>query len=165
MKLEAIVPNNPIDSNIMVQQLTLAVNQALRDIDNDFQKTINSWTTQVVFLVKTAVITGDRMEGSVSTTSPVYKYVALGTRPHEIKPKKAKFLHFQSGYKPKTRVNTIGSGSGGPFGEDVFSRGVQHPGTEARNFHIEIAKRRQRNLENYVTAALLRAIKAAGKGF
>lgn len=166
MPFEAIVPDGDIvNVSLMENQLRLAINQTLELINRDFNATTKSWSTEVVFLVKLADRKGDTLEGSVSTTSNVYKYVSLGTKPHVIKPKKAKVLHFQSKYKPKTRVNTIGSGSGGPSGDDVFSMGVQHPGTEARNFHLEIAKKRQVNIQNFVTAAILKATKAAGKGF
>ena len=166
MPFEAIVPDGDIvNTSIMRQQMELAINQTLELVNRDFNATVRTWNTQVVFLVKKAAQIGDRLEGSVTTDSKVYTYVSLGTKPHVIKPKNAKVLRFKGMYKPKTKPNTIGSGSGGAFGDDVFSKGVQHPGTEARNFHLEIAKKRQVNIQNFMTAAIMRAAKAAGKGF
>lgn len=166
MALQAIIPSDPlIDVSIMEKELMQAINQTIQLVDSDFQKTIATWNTDVVFLVKTAARKGDSLEGSVTTSSKIYKYVAMGTKPHVIKPKNAKVLKFKSIYKPKTRINTIGSSTGGASGDDVFSQGVQHPGTEARNFHLEIAKRRQTNIQNYMTAAVMHAIKASRKGF
>lgn len=166
MALEAIVPKGDIvDTSIMLNEMSLAINQTLELVDRDFRAVTRTWNTEVVFLIKKAALQGGDLSGSVSTDSKVFMYVSLGTKPHVIKPKNAKVLHFKSMYKPKTKPNTIGSSSGGAFGNDVFSKGVQHPGTEARNFHIEIAQRRQVNIQNFMTAAIMRAIKAAGKGF
>lgn len=166
MALEAIVPKGDIiDVGIMRQQMELAINQTLQLIDSDLQKTIRTWNTEVVFVVRKASLQGDTLSGSVSTSNLVYKYVSLGTKPHVIKPKNGKVLRFKSMYKPKTKANVIGSHAGGASGDDVFSKGVQHPGTEARNFHKEIAKRRQVNINNLMTAAIMRAIKASKKGF
>ncbi len=69
-----------------------------------------------------------------------YVYVTLGTRPHRIEPRGNYPLRFQSGYIAKTIPGFMTSQAGGAFGNVVFARGVNHPGIEARNFHILAVK-------------------------
>lgn len=165
MGLEAITPDTGslFNGGLVEQLLTDAVNKTLQVIDRDFAKTTNTWKQQPAFTIKLARNTGGDLEGSVSTSDPVYIYVNSGTVPHDIRPRNAKKLHFLSGYRSKTSRRIIGSHAGGPSGTDVFADVVHHPGTEAREFDQEIAKRRQNDLENNCTAAILQAMKAAGR--
>jgi hypothetical protein len=57
-----------------------------------------------------------KLRGSVSNAVKYARYVEEGTRPHVIRPRRAKMLRF-----------TVG-------GRVVFSHGVHHPGTSPRPF-------------------------------
>lgn len=146
---------------LMLRELELAVSKTLQVIDADFQKTVRTWERPAAFQIDGPDLIGGDLVGKVFTTSEIYGYVNFGTKPHDIYPKTAKVLRFQSSYKPKTRPNIIGSSGGGASGPDVFSQHVHHPGTEARNFDKEIAVRRQKTLETNVMAAVLRAAKGS----
>ena len=111
---------------------------ALRDL----QSTTRTWVHQPKFDVTITQQGGD-YSVIAGTDDEIYSYVDAGTKAHEIKPKRSKYLRFSSGYKAKTRVGIIGSIPGGAFGSDVYSKGVFHPGFPGRKFTETIAKRRQ----------------------
>ncbi|MFB7337760.1 hypothetical protein ACFC00_40115 [Streptomyces adustus] len=56
------------------------------------------------------------LEGVVACDHPAVGYVLNGTRPHLIRPRRAKALHFYVD------------------GTEVFTRLVRHPGTRPNNF-------------------------------
>jgi hypothetical protein len=101
----------------------------------------------------------------VETDNEIYGYVTYGTKPHIITAKRpGGVLAFQSGYKAKTTPRVIGSGPGGPFGETVFARSVQHPGTEAREFHETILEKWEPLFSDHMKDALDRGAKKCGHG-
>jgi len=126
----------------------------------DFEKTTKSWKHKPVFEV--LVEAGPPAVVLVTTDDKNYSYVDLGTEEHIILPVKAKVLKFSSGYKAKTTPGVIGSSAGGPFGADVFSRGVIHPGNAPRNFSKEIAKEWKPKFKNRMQTAMGRAAQASG---
>jgi len=97
----------------------------------------------------------------VYTTSDKYKWVDYGTKPHIIRPRRAKYLKFRVGFRAKTRVRVIGSRRGRRFGSWVSVSKVRHPGTKAREFTKEIQKRRRRPFYK----AMFRAIEKAQKRY
>lgn len=78
-----------------------------------------------------------------------------GTRPHPIRPKRAKVLRFKVGGRAKTRPGYIGSTRGSPGKTPVASKRVMHPGTEPRAWteaitpkaQAELGKNMRRNLK------------------
>ena len=140
--------------------LEAAANQAADEIEVDFQKTTASWTNKPIF--EKLVDLGPPITVLVGTDDEIYGYVDLGTRPHVIRPKRAKALRFQSGYVAKTTPGVIGSSAGGPFGDTVFSRGVNHPGTKARNFSKGITELWQTKFKRKMEQAMSSAAKASG---
>jgi len=129
-------------------------------IKADFEKTTATWDHKVVFEEQISLSGGPQVE--VYTTDKIYGYVDRGTRPHIIRPVKAKALRFQSGYKAKTMPGVIGSQGGGSFGDTVFSKGVQHPGNAPRNFSKEIEKAWTPKFKRAMEAAMSQAAKASG---
>lgn len=71
----------------------------------------------------------------------IYTYVDQGTKPHIIKPVRAKLLRFKTGYKAKTLPNPARTVAGGGVatGPEVRAKLVHHPGSEAREFSKTIA--------------------------
>lgn len=158
IKLEQIgFKGQLLDSQALEKELFKAVDKTTKAAQKDFKKTTRTWETEVVFLVSLARKKGDNIEGSVTTTNDVYRYVTRGTKPHVIRPKNAGILRFRSGYRAKTKPGFLGSSRGGESGEAVFSDEVHHPGTEARRFEEEISARHQTTLEDNALAAMKRA--------
>ncbi len=144
--------------------LLTAMNKVGVDIKKDFEKTTSTWSTDVDFeIVKDLRRSGVTPQILVGTDNEIYKFVDKGTKAHLIKPKRAKKLRFQSGYRAKTSVNRIGSRRGGPFGETVFSSGVRHPGTKARNFSKILQKKWQSIFKRRMEKAMRQARKVSGQ--
>jgi len=153
LKLQAIKPPKMPTGEEYAKAMQAAVQKSAGLVLRDLQSTVRTWKTKVVFDV---TITEQNGNYSVvaGTDSDVYKYVDEGTRAHPIKPKRSKYLRFSSGYRAKTRPQIIGSQDGGRTGDDVFSKGVNHPGTKARQFTKVIVSRRQKTVEQEVSQAI-----------
>lgn len=91
----------------------------------------------------------------------IWGYVSGGTRPHIIRPKKARALVFRTGYEPRTRPGGQYRGPGTATGDLVFAQQVQHPGSKARNFERHIARwygpKFRRHMENAARRGARRA--------
>ncbi len=163
IRIEAIRPRKSpvIDMKIFEAEIAKALDKTAKDVEADFKKTVRTWKTNVRFFVKTegGTLSKRAMAIVVRTDSRIYAYVTFGTRPHRIRPKTARILRFQSGYRRKTSPSFIGSRQGGAYGGFVFAPGVNHPGTQARNFHGLIAARHQPKLLANAQAAMVRAAK------
>lgn len=132
------------------RELSRALSAAAEGARVDFRVTVQTWNKQPKF-----EIAGDQYSRRVFTTDAVYGYVDRGTKPHIIAPKAGKALVFRGGYKAKTRVRVIGSGSGGASGDAVFVQGVvHHPGTEAREFSEVIHDKWQKRFPQLVSVAI-----------
>jgi hypothetical protein len=110
--------------------MTPAEREALRE----FRRTTDTWKTKPSFEALEEVA-GDAFTLIVGTDDPIYRFVDLGTKPHDIT---GNPLAFQWGgpgsYTAKTVPGVIGSRKGGPSGGTVFVTVVHHPGTKARHF-------------------------------
>ncbi|MDI9548188.1 MAG: hypothetical protein QM346_11390, partial [Chloroflexota bacterium] len=91
-----------------------------------------------------------------------YRYVAEGTKPHAIRPKRARMLAFPGTYRAKTTPGVIGSQAGGGSGETRYASAVAHPGTQAREFHKLIAKKRQSSFKREMEEAMREAARKSG---
>lgn len=114
-----------------------AVREATKEIERetlrDLRRTAATWHHQPKFEVITEM-DGASFEMLAGTDDPIWNMLDAGTRAHPIYPVHAKLLRFQTGYNAKTIVGALNSTGGGPFGDVVFAKGVQHPGTEARGW-------------------------------
>ena len=73
-------------------------------------------------------------EGSAKALR-IFGYVDKGTEEHLILPRNGRYLRFRTGYDARTApIANPRAGSGKASGPEVFSRGVIHPGSEAREF-------------------------------
>ena len=115
----------------------------LRDgVQEDFESTVSTWSTDVAFA--TRITTGNALTLRVNPSgagAEIWGYVNNGTSPHVIRARRARSLSFRSGYRAKTRVGRIASGSGGSSGDNVYAQQVFHPGSEGRDFTGLIAKK------------------------
>ena len=162
VKAKVIKPQRPKEKEMRLELLN-GLRSVARAVERDYKETVKTWETKVEF--ETIIsLRGGKAEFLVGTSSKIYEYVDKGTRPHVIKPKKAKFLRFQSGYRAKTTPGVISSGSGGRSGDVVYSKGVMHPGTKARNFSKLINKKYERRFKDEMHAAMRRAAQKSGHG-
>jgi len=162
--LKPILPDMKqfLDVNAFERNMKDALDHTINIVHDDFKATVKSWKKPAKFDKKDARKVGGRLEAITSTSDEIYFYVTRGTRPHIIVPKSAGALSFQTGYRAKTRVRVIGSRSGGSYGPRVTAKSVMHPGTDARDFDKEIAKRRQRNMTNLVRLGIMRSFRYGG---
>jgi hypothetical protein len=110
-------------------------------------------------------VTRDRIEclikpkGSRKVIS-IFKYVDKGTKPHLIFPKTpGGSLFFRSGYSARTKaVAKYNVGSGQSFGAWIQSKGVAHPGNDARLFMETFAKELVPSLQSRVQKEITVAV-------
>ena len=133
-----------------------------------FNKVVKAWKNPPVFQARKKISLVD-MQIYVYPTGPnaeIWKYVSFGTRPHIIRPKRAKALSFQWGgpgsYKPRT---TTSGGYNGPGkvvgGKPVAFKHVNHPGNKARNFEKFIARWYKTRFKKVMDDAVRRGVRAA----
>ena len=142
LKLTAITPKGMPTGDQYLKAMQKAVYKSAGLVLKDFEATVRTWKHKPVFDL-TITEQGGSYSVTAGTDDEIYGYVNNGTKPHQIKPKRSRYLRFSSGFKAKTRVGVIGSFQGGSFGSDIFSRGVMHPGFPGRQFAKKIAQRRQ----------------------
>lgn len=133
----------------------------MADMIADFNKTTKTWKHNVDFkgVVKDEP---EQISVSTSTNDKIYGYVDQGTRPHIIKPKKAKALFFASKFKPKTKPHVINSTQGQQGERDTHAMVVHHPGTDARYFARDIQAKYQPILKSRMEKAITKAARESG---
>ncbi len=142
-------------------------------VENAYKRITKTWSgDKPIFSIKT-VIKGDDVIVPIVATGGfgAQKLVWLddGTRKnYPIEAKKASSLAFQSGYKAKTKIRKIGSGSGGSFGPTVFRKKVIHPGIKAREFSLTIANKREppyvKAISRAATTGIVKRVKKTTNG-
>jgi len=134
--MKLILPKKLIaDPAKLSRALTNAMNGVAKDIQIDFKVTTQTWKHKPDFPITSPAEYTRR----VATDDEIYGYVNDGTRPHVILPKKpGGRLRFNTPFTSKTLPSQIMSRPGSTGANTIFSRGVQHPGTEARTFDVAI---------------------------
>lgn len=159
VELHAIVPKDDIvNVKSIIGVIKGAGVEIAKKVRVDLLKTTRTWKHRVIFTIKLDV--GSEAVATVYTDDEIYNYVSGGTKPHWIKPRRAKFLAFGVPFRAKTRVGFIGSSNGKRGNTMVFSRGVYHPGTEARDFDKVIAEKWQPVYEQLMQRRIDNAIDA-----
>jgi len=105
---------------------------------------VADWKNKPEFDTRIAV-RPDKISVTVFPKGPnagIYEIVDQGSPPHIIRPVKAEFLVFRTGYKSKTLAKPARTVAGGgkATGDIVRAKLVHHPGSEAREFSKVIAK-------------------------
>lgn len=155
IKLKAIKPKT---SAANFKAVDKAVRDAYRDaageLLKDFEKTVATWETPVRFRVRVG-----RESVSVYTDNAIWRYVDKGTRPHIIRPRRAKALAFATGGAAKTRVGSIIARAGGRGDGTAFATEVQHPGTKARGFSWRLKAKWDKKWPKLVQQAVDKALR------
>lgn len=128
--MKLILPKKLVaDPAKLTRALINAMNGVAKDIQVDFKVTTQTWKHTVDFPIQQP----SAYRRIVATDDEIYGYVNDGTPQHRILPK-GKMLRFNTPFRPKTLPNKIMSGPGSKGTNEVFSRGVNHPGTKPRAF-------------------------------
>jgi hypothetical protein len=150
-----------LKTEVFNQELARVRDEIATEIAKDYESTVRTWKRKPEFVTEVSMDGGPKIE--VSTDDEIYRYVEEGTKPHLIRPRRAKALLFPSGYRAKTLVRSIGSLPGGSHGKTVAAQVVHHPGTLARQFSRVIWERWQPRFRQRMTNALNRAAKLSGQ--
>ena len=143
MKMKVIVATGFLHKPAAIDRaIRSAMAGAGRGAKADFQTTVATWKKKPTFTIESPT----PYRRIIGTESDIYRYVSRGTRPHFIRPRRGKRLRFQTGYSAKTTPRVLGSTGGVASGPTVFSRGVRHPGTEAREFEETVTAKWERQL-------------------
>lgn len=154
------------DVEAVVRASEKQVDEVARKMVDDFRKTTRTWEHKVVFGV-TVLSRGGEHLAAVGTNDEIYRYVDQGTRPHEIRARRKKFLAYRKGgFRAKTTPRKLSSSSGaratGPLRRP---KAVMHPGTDAREFSKEVAKKWRNPSARLIQEAITDAIKRLVKRF
>ena len=132
---------NPFDDKVHRRAIKQALDDTAQLALADFERTTATWNTKPGFDV-----TDDGEFGRViGTDDENYARVDEGTRPHVIVAH-GKALAFAPGGSAKSRPRVIGSGSGSKGSGVVFTKRVNHPGTEGRQFADTIGEKAEAEL-------------------
>lgn len=143
--------DNPLDPAAHRRAIKEALQAEAALVQADFEKTTATWDSAPSF-----DISADGEFGVViGTDDENYQRVDEGTRPHVIVAK-GKALAFTPGGSAKTRPRVIGSSGGSKGSGVVFTKRVNHPGTEGRDFSGVIAEKAGADLEAQVQIRLNR---------
>jgi hypothetical protein len=134
VKMQVIVPERFTDPKKLLRALRNGMKNVAADVKVDFVTTTRTWKHKPKFEITEV----SEAEWIVSTDDSIWAMLDAGTKPHIIRPKRAKRLRFQWGgpgsYRPKSRPGYLGSNKGGIKGPIVFRRQVRHPGTAPRKW-------------------------------
>jgi hypothetical protein len=149
--VKLIIPKKLIaDPKRLARALTNAMNGVAKDVQVDFKTTTQNWQHAVDFPIESP----SDYRRTISTDDAIYGYVNDGTRPHRIAPKGGGVLRFNTPFQAKTVPGQIMSGPGSAGGSEVFSRGVNHPGTKPRNFDKTIKEKWDKQFGTIMQRAL-----------
>lgn len=156
VRFRPIIPKLPdLDLSKIAQQ---ELEKEAKTIQRELGYPTKTWKRKVTFEIDHAT---DK-QVQVSTDDKVYEYLDKGTKPHIIRPKRAKRLHFfASGFVAKTRVGILNARAGRKATKDeTFAQEVHHPGIRARKWSKLVRERSklrfQRNIQKAIKLALAR---------
>ena len=173
---EAIVPMR-LNTAAMTKVIYAAVVESAKDAKKDFEKTVATWKNKPKMETRVGSV-GRLLSGKARldfSAGPnpngdnydIYTFVDLGTKKHDITPKKpGGVLFFQwagpGSYNAKTKPRVIGSTGGGATGAWRTFKAVKHPGTKARQFSSIIARKWRKKLPKDAQKAMDKATQVSG---
>ena len=137
------VPEIILDSAVM----RLKIEETLRrktgpDVKRNLAKTVEGWKHKPNWSTK-FTDRSNYLSVSVWASGPnrkQYGLVNAGSPPHEIRSKSGGMLRFQPGYRAGTKPGRLMSQSPQRSGTHISARAVRHPGFDAREFDLAVAK-------------------------
>lgn len=138
MPSHAIKPKrSPFRPDQMRRVVTNTMSALAKAIKVDYDVTTQTWDNRP----KVTIAGSGPDEREIAVQSAIYAMLEGGTKPHLIRPRRAKVLAFRSPFRAKTVPNQIMSGPGSQGSTDVFTKAVRHPGTKPRNWSKVIAQK------------------------
>lgn len=156
IRAQAVLPSKALRVRLgaeLRRRVVQIMTQLEHKASNDFKQTYRTWQHKPTFAAGVQSLP-DRVEMTVATDHPIYRYVERGTRPHVIRARHSPRLYFRTGYYAKTIPQVLTSLPGGRFGPWRAPQMVRHPGTEARQFSMVIRRRHQGWFVGTCTAAM-----------
>lgn len=151
-----------IAQGIKDPMLTKVIEGAKNNALRLFRGTVRTWTRKPRFEADVNV-SGDTVEMIAGTDDRIYSFVNFGTKPHIIRPRRAKALAFFSKYRAKTQPGSLKSGPGGASGNRVFAKFVNHPGFKGRRFTDEVARLTEEKLSVDLPKSVDRLLRSNGR--
>jgi hypothetical protein len=121
-----------------------------------FGQTVDGWKNRPEFRsrrVDTSSQLGIRVYPA-GANADQYVLVNEGARPHIIRPRRARMLRFQPGYRAGTRPRSLHSSAFARSGQFVTAQMVHHPGFEAREFTQTIADEHESDFKSDMEQAI-----------
>lgn len=145
ISIRVTVPEVVLNSQLV---RSMIVNQMQRksapDVIKLFKSTTEGWKDRPNFLQKftnsPTRVSAEIWPGQNTKMGKIYTYINNGTPDRRIRPRKARMLRFQPGYRAATRPRVLGSRPAQRFGDYVSSGEVKHHSIEAREFDAEIVE-------------------------
>lgn len=164
LSVRGIKPAKGINPQVFYKAIGKQLKKEGKIIARLYKKTVRTWKRKPKFKVEKPKLLPIGLATSIYTTSDIYRYIDIGTRPRTIKPKKkGKFLKFKVGGTAKTRPKVIGSRRGSAGTQWVSTKKVRRHRIKARRFTFEIKKRRQPHFTINMKKAMARANRGAFK--
>lgn len=143
VRINVRIPDRIVNVEGVRNEIIRVQNQSTApNLKSLFRKTTEGWKSPPYFAAR-RIDTASQLGVFVHPEGPnqdKYELVNEGARPHEIRPRRARMLRFQTGYLAGTRPRIIGSQAYSRFGDFVRTGLVHHPGFEAREFDWAIAQ-------------------------
>ena len=163
LKFKAIVPPK-INPDLYKMEILKALDKEIQIDKRMLQKTVTTWKSPKPFFKTQSKVTNQQAEARAWTDDERWNWTDQGTKPHYIVARRAKYLTFATGGRPKTKVRTLGSGRGSRGKNWRRTKVVRHPGTTARLWSQEVIKRRRNYFLRYMREANERGARKAQKG-
>lgn len=148
IRIVPIQPTNVFSPQGIIAAIKSGLKKGADVAKADFERSVSTWDHLPVFSID-----GGDFEYFVGTDDEIYNYVSGGTSPHT-----EENVVFNTGYTAKTRVGSLDSGGGGPYGPSVYARAVRNPGITAREFPELVAEDVAPKLEEIISAAISAAL-------
>lgn len=138
-----------------------------KNIEREYERTVAGWKGEKPkFQVrartrKTNVTLSVALLGEKGRQK--WNWLDEGTKPHIIRPVRARMLHFKTGYVAGSKPGRIQSQAAQQAnGPDVYTNVVRHPGFPARNWHKMIARQLEKPFYSWMRGIEKQAAKASG---
>lgn len=146
----------PYYSKAVLDAIERANEVEAKEVEKDLLKPTATWQHAVE-----ARINKTKTGFTILIRDKVYAMVEGGTKPHVIRPKRAKALRFNSRFRSKTVPNKLTSRKGMSRPPVRFAKEVKHPGTKPRNFKKVAKERSQKRYPKTLRRFIKEALKKA----
>lgn len=162
IEITVTVPASIINADKVRQAIIDAQNRITKQkLTNLFKQTTEGWKTRPAISsrrIDTSNQLGIRVFPS-GAGADTYALINEGARPHTIRPRRARMLRFQTGYRAGTKPRILSSQAYVRSGKIISTGIVHHPGFEAREFTQTIAAEHAQEFEEDMQDAIAGAVR------